>query len=278
MAVMVTEIVSIAVNCISAPERGMRSGSSDEEMERLERSIRSVGILQPIGVVADCDGYRCVWGNRRLVAARAVGLEEVPAVVVKVDAGDEERLRFMENRVREEVNPVDEALWMAAVLNRLGVTQGDLAGMLDMSEGYISSRLCILLWPEEMVRALGEKRISFSVGRELVQIGDETERMRMLHFAIANGCSARMASQWRRDWAARTGAPPPVSRRPVVDGEKVAWERQVMECLRCGVELVRGAARYIEVCGECEMQVKRGDDQEGSTSMRGESTVQTSTP
>lgn len=277
MAAVRMEVTYLPMAFISAPERGMRSGSSDDEMKKLEESIRAVGILQPIGVVADSDGYRCVWGNRRLVAARALGLKDVPAVVVNVDVGGEERMRYMENRVREEVNPVDEALWMVSVLKRLEVNQSELASMLQMSDGYISGRLSILLWPEEMVRALGNRAISFSVGRELVQIGDETERLRLLHYAIVDGCSARMASEWRREWAGRTGTSAPSSRRPMRTVEEVPWERKLMKCHRCGLEIVRGAARYIEVCGECEMEVKRENAQDGSTEMSGESTSQTLT-
>lgn len=278
MRIAFNELVMVPVCVIGQPENSMRSGSSDDEMTRLVESIRAVGVMQPIGVVADGDGYRCVWGRRRVLAAVECGLEEIPAVVVNVNARDEERLKFMENRVREDVNPVDEALWMAAILKRLGVNQIELAKLLQMSEGYISSRLSLLLWPEDLLKALGERRISFSVGRELVQIGDDEERSRLLHFAVENGCSARMAVEWRRGWEARQGGSGPVSRRPPAHVDEIPWERQQMLCLRCGHEIYRGAARYIEVCGECEMQVKRGDDQVGSTEISGESTSQTSTP
>ena len=136
----------------------VRTGLGD--LDTLVESVREVGILTPVTVSghgANGDGrWVLVAGYRRVAAAHKAGLSQVPALVTEV-AGDDERLvaALVENLVREDLDPVDEARGFA-LLVEAGWSQGKVSRRVGRSKGHVSKRLRLLvLSPEvqERVRA-----------------------------------------------------------------------------------------------------------------------------
>lgn len=199
------ELRSIPLDVLDEPARAIRKLADFEALEELRSSVAEHGVLVPLVVVRDGDRYRVVAGLRRLLAARAAGLVDVPCVVISGGPANEGWAMFVENRLREAINPLDEALWLGELVQEEGLSNRDLAARLGVSESWVSQRLAITLWPEDVRSGLAEGWLSFTVARELVQIGDERRRRQALRMAKVSGCTARQAADWRRCWQTELG-------------------------------------------------------------------------
>jgi ParB/RepB/Spo0J family partition protein len=149
-------------------------------------------------VVPRGDRYEVVAGLRRLIAAQSAELETVPCVVMPADARTEAWAMWVENRLREQINALDEAMWLERVASAEALTGRELASRLGVSESWVSQRLSILVWPGDVKSALAEGWLSYAVGRELAAIQDDRVRHQCLRMAKVGGCTARQAADWRR--------------------------------------------------------------------------------
>lgn len=140
----VGELREVPVDVVRAPANPMRRVASEEALSELRADIRRNGILVPLLVTEEGDGYRLVAGLRRLTCARSLGLATVPALVVERDERWRSYATLAENRLREDVNPVDEGLWMAALVEGGTYTRGELADMLSVSLSSSPSPLLVL--------------------------------------------------------------------------------------------------------------------------------------
>jgi len=188
----------IPVDSVVEPKGVLRRVVDEARLAELRESIRVHGVLVPITVAESGDRYELVCGLRRLRAVRELGLAEIPAVVVEKSGSWRAWAMLTENRIREAVNPVDEAVWFSEQVKSTAASQHEVARSLGVSPEYLSQRLGILRWPGEVRSALGEGLIAFAVGRELAAIADEQWRAQALRSAVFGGCSARQAAEWRR--------------------------------------------------------------------------------
>lgn len=149
-------------------------------------------------VVERGEQYEVVAGLRRLLAAQSAGIATVPCVVMPADAGAESWAMWVENRLREQVNALDEAVWLERVASAEALTGRELASRLGVSESWVSQRLAILVWPDDVRSAIASGWLGYAVARELAAIQDERVRGQCLRMAKVSGCTARQAADWRR--------------------------------------------------------------------------------
>lgn len=153
------------------------------ELEGLAASIRELGVLQPVKVVAhDAGTYRLVWGQRRLLAARLAGLETIPAIVV--DAGDVDDPgspraieQLVENLDRRDLNPIEEAHALREVLDAdPKLTQAALAERLGRSPSWLANSLRLLGLEETVQEQVRSGAISASHGKAMVALPAQDQR------------------------------------------------------------------------------------------------------
>ena len=114
----------------------------EESLQDLTTSIEAVGVLQPIVVRPSGDRYQIVMGERRVRAARAAGLERIPAIVRTTEDYQLLRDALLENVHREDLNPLEEAAAYKQLLADFGITQQELASRLGRSRPVCSSSWC----------------------------------------------------------------------------------------------------------------------------------------
>lgn len=182
---------------INPPDTFMRSSLDDSIMETLECSIKTVGVIQPIIVRPDGDKYKIVAGFRRYTASRNNGLKTIPVIIRDLTDAQADFQTFEENSGREDLSPYDEAKQIAGIKEKHGLTNLDLSNKLHRSEAFISQRLKILEYPVVLQDALREKKVTFSVARELSHIANESKLDYYLHYAIRDGVTPQLATQWR---------------------------------------------------------------------------------
>jgi ParB/RepB/Spo0J family partition protein len=196
----------IPVDSVKVPDDRLRKVVDSVALAELKESIRAHGVLVPITVADAGEHYELVCGYRRLLAVRELALAEVPAVIVEKSGAWRDWATLTENRVREPVNAVDEALWFKSRVESTSTSQHEVARNLGVSPEYLSQRLGVLKWPGEVRAALAEGLIGFAVAREIAAITDEQWRAQALKAAVFSGCTARQAAEWRRASLRESGA------------------------------------------------------------------------
>lgn len=199
------ELKSVSVDLLDEPSEPIRKLASERGMEELRRSVAARGVLVPLIVVAKGDRFEVVAGLRRLLAARATGVVQVPCVVMEDERAARTWAMWAENRIREGINALDEARWLSVILEEERVPACELAQRLGVSESWLSQHLAILLWPPDVRTAVGEGWLSFAVARELAGIKGDQERRQALRMAKVSGCTARQAADWRRQYDKASG-------------------------------------------------------------------------
>ncbi|MFT5179749.1 MAG: ParB family chromosome partitioning protein [Candidatus Paceibacteria bacterium] len=164
------------------PRREFDEGKLNE----LAESIRMYGILQPLVVtrkeVQTPEGglateYELIAGERRLRASKIAGLKEVPALIRSKDESDRVKLELaiIENLQREDLNPVDRARSFQQLAKEFNIKHADIGKKVGRSREYVSNTIRLLALPEEMLAALGERKISEGHTRPLLMLCDRPE-------------------------------------------------------------------------------------------------------
>ena len=166
-----------------------RTSSDEERQAQLVESVRRHGILQPLLVApaGEGEGFRVVAGHRRLAAAAAVGLMEVPAIVREPRDGEAPALAVIENLQREDLNPIDEARGLEQAMRGRRLNQTQLAEELSISPKRVSERLGLLRLPEEVQARIAAGGVPPTLRKTLATIAKVSAE-------VAEGCSALVAA------------------------------------------------------------------------------------
>ncbi len=186
------ELRELPVELIEPNPDQPRTNFEQGALDALAGSIKSAGLLQPL-IVRPLDGgrYELVAGERRWRAAQKAGLERVPAVV-RVSPEDERlQAALIENMVREDLNPVDEARACAALVEDLGISKEELARRVGRSRASISNLIRLLDLPDPALALLAGGELSEGHGRALLQVPDQAARTSLAKQAAAEGWSVR---------------------------------------------------------------------------------------
>jgi ParB family chromosome partitioning protein len=171
-------------------------GSFDEEpLQELTTSIEAVGVLQPIVVRPSGERYQIVMGERRVRAARAAGLERIPAIVRTTE--DDQMLRdaLLENVHREDLNPLEEAAAYEQLLLDFGITQEELAARLGRSRPVIANAMRLLRLPGSVQRRIAARTLSAGHARAVASLEDPVQQERLADRIVAEGLTVRMAEE-----------------------------------------------------------------------------------
>jgi ParB family chromosome partitioning protein len=186
------ELLELPVDLIKPNPEQPRTKFDPEALAGLASSIEASGIVQPLLVRPLADGsYELVAGERRWRAAQQAGLEKVPAVVR--DQAEAERLQaaLIENMVREDLNPIEEARACAALVDGLGLTKEELARRVGRSRPAVSNLIRLLELPDETIELLESRQLSEGHGRALLGAAGNDVRRRLGRDAVRGAWSVR---------------------------------------------------------------------------------------
>ena len=222
------ELRELPVELIKPNPSQPRTNFEPEALAALAASIEASGVVQPLLVRPLPDGsYELVAGERRWRAAQQAGLEKVPAVVR--DQAEAERLQaaLIENMVREDLNPVEEAKACAALVEELGLTKEELARRVGRSRPAVSNLIRLLELPDEALKLLEDGDLSEGHGKALLAARGNDVRRRLARDAARGGWSVRETEERVR----LAGQPKARPRRAPADPDAQAALRDAAEAL-----------------------------------------------
>src|SRR2546423_2490995 len=159
------------------PDRSQPRRHFDEaHIEELAESIRSKGVLLPLIVRRDGEGYVLVAGERRWRAAQKAGLRELPVMVREVTDNESFEIALFENIQREDLNPVEEAEAYKRLIEEHGLTQEELAARVGKERSTVANSLRLLRLPDAIKEAIVAGQLSMGHARALLAIPDEDLR------------------------------------------------------------------------------------------------------
>ena len=118
-------------------------------LDALTQSIRRYGVLQPVSVRKTGEGYELIAGERRLRAAIAAGMKQIPALVYTVEGEASAELAVMENLLREDLNVFETAAAIERLVSEFSLTQEEIAARLSVSQSYVANKLRLLRFDEK---------------------------------------------------------------------------------------------------------------------------------
>jgi ParB family chromosome partitioning protein len=222
------ELRELPVSLIKPNPSQPRTHFDEEALAALAASIQASGVVQPLLVRPLPDGsYELVAGERRWRAAQQAGVDKVPAVVR--DQAEAERLQaaLIENMVREDLNPVEEAKACAALVEELGLTKEELAKRVGRSRPAVSNLIRLLELPDEALELLEAGDLSEGHGKALLAAPGHDVRRRLARDAARAGWSVRETEE-RVRLASQPKAQP---KRAPVDPDAQAALRDVADAL-----------------------------------------------
>ena len=163
-----------------------------DKLAELAASIRESGVIQPL-VVREKDGfYEIVAGERRWRAAKAAGLSSVPVVIRQYTDSKMQEVALVENIQRSDLDPIEEAKGIRAMMDSLRLTQEQVAKKLGKSRTAVTNSLRLLSLPPEIMQFLSEKKLSVGLARPLLGLKDRKAMVRLARLAVSGGWSARI--------------------------------------------------------------------------------------
>ncbi len=174
-----------------------RKTFSQESLDELAESIRRHGLLQPLLVHEFKSGkYSIIAGERRYRAAQIAGIEQLP-VIVRANAPDDQRLELslVENIQRENLDPIEEALAYARLMEISGATQERVAEMVGKSRVAVANTMRLLKLPESIRAAIQQGVITSGHARALLAIDDPNARDALFNRIRKDNLSVRQTEQ-----------------------------------------------------------------------------------
>lgn len=226
----------------------------EDELAELADSIRQHGVLQPILVRKQGDGYEIVAGERRYQAAKAAGLTEVPVVIREISDDDVLKLALIENLQRSDLTPLEEARGYRQLIDEKDLTQEELARILSKSRSTITNTLRLLDLPGEVQELVEDGRITAGHARAILAVPSEDGRVALARKVVEEQLSVRQTERLAplfsvsQDADSRMRAPQPQSFKRAARQMRLALDTNVR------VKNVRGKNKIeIEFSSEEEL-------------------------
>ncbi len=251
-------VLQIPIEEIRPNRQQPRKTFDPERLSDLVASIRANGIIQPILVQKADVGFEVIAGERRFRAAGLAGLRTVPAILRTVDReADALELALIENLQREDLNPIEEAEALRALMERHGYTQEKLSRKLGRARATLANALRLLRLPPEIQEAVSTGAISPGHGKALLAIEEPDRARDLLRLVVERGLNVRQTEDLvRRELASSESSP----RRepPGPDAALAALAERLSRTLQTHVHLAPRASGG----GRIQVEYRDGEDLE----------------
>lgn len=226
-------VQDLPVDAIHANPNQPRKDFETNALKDLATSLKQSGLLQPVVVRRDGQGYQLIVGERRWRAAKLAGIERIPAVIREATDAESLELALVENLLRENLNPLEEAEAYQRLLADFSWTQEELAERVGKDRSSIANTLRLLKLPELIQADLRSGRLTMGHARALLALDTAADQLKLREEILAHSWSVRRTEEGVKRTASIGARRPP--RR---SAELTALEDTLREKLATRVRLV----------------------------------------
>jgi ParB family chromosome partitioning protein len=188
-------LLEISVDEVEPNPNQPRKSFNAAAISELASSLKTSGMIQPVVVRRAGSGYQLVAGERRWRAAREAGLERIPAILRDVTDAESLELALVENLLREDLNPIEEAEAYQRLLADFAWTQEQLAGRVGKDRSTIANALRLLRLPAIVQEDLREGRLTMGHARALLSLTTEADQLKLRTEILAHSWSVRATEE-----------------------------------------------------------------------------------
>ncbi len=168
-------MVELLIDEISPGDTQPRKDFNDEKLKELENSIRENGVIQPIVVQKQGDGYEIICGERRWRASQKAGLKKIPAVIREVSNTQSLQMALIENIHRQDLNPIEEAQAYKRLSHEFGLTQEVIARQVGKNRATVANYLRLLKLSKAFQEDLITGQLTMGHARAMLSLATEQE-------------------------------------------------------------------------------------------------------
>lgn len=190
-----TSILEMEIARVHPNPKQPRKIFRDADLISLAQSLKQDGVIQPLVVSKDEDGYMIIAGERRWRASQLAGFDKVPVIVKEVTPEDMLRLAIIENVQRANLNVIEEAEAYAMLIKDYGLTQDDCARKVGKDRATITNMLRILTLPQEVQDDLMNEKLSMGHGRAILALEEKSLILQARDIVLAKKLSVRQTEQ-----------------------------------------------------------------------------------
>lgn len=188
-------VVELAIDSISANPKQPRKDFDDKALHDLAESLKQSGVLQPVVVRRFGERYQLIVGERRWRAAKMAGITRIPAVIRDATDAETLELALVENLLREDLNPMEEAEAYQRLLAEFGWTQEELAQRVARDRSSVANCLRLLKLPETIQADLRAGRLTMGHARALLSLESPADQLKLREQILAHSWSVRATEQ-----------------------------------------------------------------------------------
>jgi ParB family chromosome partitioning protein len=229
-------LLEIPIDQIHVNPNQPRKLFDSNALHELAASIKASGVIQPVVVRRVNGAYQLIAGERRWRAARQAALDRIPAVVRDATDAESLEMALVENLLREDLNPMEEAEAYQKLLAQFGWTQEELAHRIGRDRSSIANALRLLRLPELLQADLRGGRLTMGHALALLSLTSTADQLRLREEILAHSWSVRATEQSARAVEAGSGTPrrPKAARRrsPELVAVEDALQRALMTRVR----------------------------------------------
>ena len=269
------QVVELELSSLEANPFQPRKEFGDGELQELASSIRQSGVLQPILVRKAGSGYQIVAGERRWRAAKAAGLERIPALVRELDDQQLAVLGLVENLQRSDLNALEKAQAFVRIQELTGFGQDEVARQVGLERSTVTNFVRLLSLPDEVQTHVAQGNLSMGQARALLGIDDKEQQLALAEDCIRRGLTVRQVEEIVRASKAKAPTDPeldgtgkPKSRKPAKD----VWVQEIEDSLVRVFDASAVKVRYGRKRSSITIEVSGKDDFERLLSQLREST------
>lgn len=190
------EVVEIEITRVKPGKYQPRLEFDKERLQELVESIREKGVVQPVIVRPVGGEFELIAGERRLRAAKVLGMGMIPAIVKNVDDEQALELAIVENVQRENLNPVEEARAYRTLNEKFNLTQDGIAKKVGKSRAAVTNAVRLLKLPEDIQNDIAAGRISAGHAKVLLALEEERQQRSLRDLIVSRGMSVREVERW----------------------------------------------------------------------------------
>lgn len=181
----------VAIDKVKPNPNQPRTHFNETELRELSESIKAHGVLQPLLVRKQGDGFEIIAGERRYQAAKLAGLTEVPVTIKEADDQAVLEMALIENLQRSDLNPIEEAKGYKQLIKTSGMTQEALSKAVSKSRSTITNSLRLLDLPQQVQDLLYNGKLTAGHARAILAVPYEEARIKLAEKVVAEGLSVR---------------------------------------------------------------------------------------